>query len=348
MWFDPGQVQYSDTQAQRFFAQVADRARVLPGVKSATLTSFVPTEGGSRPVAIVPEGFELPAGRDSVTIWSAMVDEYYFDTLRLPIVKGRGFEATDAANAPRVAIVNEQAAQHYWPGQNPLGKRFRLEDGRGPWVEIVGMAKTTKYSLLIEAPIEFVYFPHQQRPQPRMALLAESTGDPSRLAAPLREMVRSLDANQPILNVRTLEDTYRMRTVTILNVIVGLIGAMGVMGLALAIVGLYGLVSYATSRRTKEIGIRMAIGAGRADVLRMVLRQGMGLAVAGLAVGLLASVVASRALARVFPAGPDGRQADFPAFLPVASAVLAVTLFAAYLPARRAARINPTDALRHE
>jgi ABC-type antimicrobial peptide transport system permease subunit len=139
-----------------------------------------------------------------------------------------------------------------------------------------------------------------------------------------------------------------MRTVTILNVIVRLIGAMGVMGLALAIVGLYGLVSYATSRRTKEIGIRMAIGAGRADVLRMIMRQGMVLAVAGLGVGLLASVLANRALTKIFPAGPSGRRADLPAFLLVASAVLAVTWLAAYLPARRAARINPTDALRHE
>lgn len=348
MWFDPGQVQYSAAQAQQFFAQVAERARLVPGVKSATLTSFVPMDGGTGPVTIVPEGFEFPAGQDSVTLNSSMVDEYYFDTLRLPILKGRGFLATDFADAPSVAVVNEVVAERYWHGQNPLGKRFRMDDGRGPWVEIVGLARTTKYSLLIEGPTEFVYFPHRQRPQPRMALLAESTGDPASLAAPLREVVRSLDANQPILNLRTYEETYRMRTVTILNVIVRLIGAMGVMGLALAIVGLYGLVSYAASRRTKEIGIRMAIGAGRSDVLRMVMRQGMVLAVAGLGVGLLASVLANRGLARLFPAGRRGLQADLPAFVLVASAVLAVTWLAAYLPARRAARINPTDALRHE
>jgi ABC-type antimicrobial peptide transport system permease subunit len=181
-----------------------------------------------------------------------------------------------------------------------------------------------------------------------MALLAESFGDPASLAAPLREVVRSVDANQPILSLRTLEETYRMRTVTILNIIVRLIGALGVMGLALAIVGLYGLVSYVVGRRTKEIGIRMAIGAGRSDVLRMVLYQGMGLAVAGLGVGLLASAVAGRALTRVFPAGPHSRALDFPAFLLVAAAVLGVTWLAAYLPARRASHINPTDALRHE
>jgi ABC-type antimicrobial peptide transport system permease subunit len=165
----------------------------------------------------------------------------------------------------------------------------------------------------------------------------------------MRELVRSLDANQPVYNLRTLEETYRMRSVTILNVIVRLIGAMGIMGLVLAIVGLYGLVAYAVSRRTKEIGIRMAIGAGRSDVLRMVLRQGMVLAVGGLGVGLLASVGAGRALTAIFPAGAggDGRT-DLGAFVLVALVVTTVTLLAAYVPARRASRINPTDALRHE
>src|SRR2546428_1941203 len=145
-----------------------------------------------------------------------------------------------------------------------------------------------------------------------------------------------------------MEELYRMRSVIVLNVIITIIGAMGMMGLALAIVGLYGLVSHAARRRTKEIGIRMAIGAGRSNVLRMVLRQGMVLAVAGLGVGLLGSVGAGRALAAVFPggAGGDGRT-DFVPFLLVTSAVLVVTLLAAYVPARRASRVNPTEALRY-
>jgi ABC-type antimicrobial peptide transport system permease subunit len=182
-----------------------------------------------------------------------------------------------------------------------------------------------------------------------MVLLAESLGDPSSLVTPLRGMVKSLDAGQPVNNVRTMEELYHMRVVGILNLIVGSVAGMGLMGLALAIVGLYGLVAYAASRRTKEIGIRMAIGADRSAVLRMVLRQGMILAVAGLGVGLLASVGVNRALGAAFPggAGGDGRT-DFTAFLLVTSVVLVVTLFAAYVPARRACRVNPTDALRCE
>jgi putative ABC transport system permease protein len=166
---------------------------------------------------------------------------------------------------------------------------------------------------------------------------------------PLREAVRGLDANLPVSNTRTMDELYRLRSVVILNVIVSLIASMGMMGLALALIGLYGLVAYAASRRTREIGIRMAVGAGRPAVLRMVLGQGFRLAIAGLGVGLLASAGVDGALANVFPggAGGDGRT-DFMAFVLVASAVLVVTLLAAYVPARRASRINPTDALRCE
>lgn len=278
-----------------------------------------------------------------------MVDEGYFDTLGLSILKGRGVRATDSADAPRVAVVNEQLAGRYWPGQDPLGKRLRLNDSNGPWVEIVGLVKTSKYSNLLERPTDFVFLPYKQRPQRVMILLAESIGEPSSLAGPLREVVRGLDPGQPIHNVRTMEELYHMRVVGILNLIVGSVAGMGMMGLALAIVGLYGLVAYAASRRTREIGIRMAIGADRSAVVRMVLRQGMVLAMAGLGVGLLASVGVDRALAATFAggAGGDGRT-DFMAFLLVASAVIAVTTLAAYLPARRASRVNPTDALRCE
>jgi putative ABC transport system permease protein len=348
MSFNPSLVRYSDAQAQQFFEQIAERARLVPGVKSAALASSVPMDG-ARPVTIAPEGFQFPEGKESTTVPGAIVDEYYFDTMGLSIVEGRGVRSTDSVDAPKVAVVNEVLARHYWPGQNPVGKRFRLDNKDGSWVKVVGLAKTSKYLFIMEPPREFVYLPYRQRPQQRMTLVTESVGDPSSLVTPLREVVRSLDANQPIFNIRTMEEFYRMRTVVTLKVVSGFILAMGLMGLVLAIVGLYGLVEYAVTRRTKEIGIRMAIGATRATVLRMVLRQGMALAVAGLSVGLLASLGASRAMAAVFPGGPggDGRT-DVVAFPLVAAIVLAVTLLAAYVPARHAARINPNEALRNE
>jgi predicted permease len=350
MSFDPSLVRYTEAQSQQFFEQVAERARSVPGVKSIALASWVPMAAdGQGDATILPEGFRFPEGKESVTVLAAMVDEHYFDTLGLSMISGRGFRATDSADAPKVAVVNEQLAKHYWPGQDPLGKRFRLNDSNGPWVEIVGLAKTSKYIFLAEAPIEFVYMPHEQQPQTRMTLLAESLGDPTSLVTPLRDVVRGLDASQPIFNVRTMEEFYRMRTTSIFNIIIGLVAAMGMMGLGLSIVGLYGLVAYGVARRTREIGIRMAIGADRSSVLRMVLRQGVILAGAGLGVGLLASVGARLALRAAFPGGGgDNRGFDVVAFLLVASAVLSATVFAAYVPARRASRINPTEALRYE
>jgi predicted permease len=346
--FDPTLLRYSNARAQQFFELVADRTRSVPGVKSAALASSAPTDvGPSTAVAIVPEGVVLPAGTDTASVLTSVVDEHYFDTVGLPIVKGRAFRATDSAAAPIVAIVNEHVAQLYWPGADPLRKRFQIDGRNGPWVEIVGVAKTAKYMVLSEPPRSLIYLMFRQRPQQRMTLIAESAGDPASLAAPLRDVIRSLDPNQPIYNVRTIQESYEMRMVTIINILVELVGGMGTMGLALAFVGLYGLVAYAASRRTREIGIRMAVGANRGAVLRMIARQGAMLAVSGLALGLVASVGARRAMAAIFPGGA-ARGFDAPAFALVALAVLTVTLLAAFVPARRASRINPTEALRHE
>jgi putative ABC transport system permease protein len=352
MKFDTRFVRYTEAQARRFFENVADRARLTPGVKSATLSSVLPMEGVGDEAAltIVPEGFRFPAGIDSASVLSADVDERYFETLGLTILDGRGFRATDAAGTPIVAVVNEQVARHYWPGQDPLGKRFRLDGANGPWAQVVGVIKTSKYLFIMERPREFVYLAFRQRPVRQAYLIAESPGDPAALAAPLRDMVHRLDAGPPIFNVRTMEAFYDLRITSQLTMIAGLIIAMGTMALALSVVGLYGLVAHAVGRRTREIGIRMAIGAARFEVLRMVLRQGMALAVAGLGIGLLASVGVSQLLGAVFPdggPGGDGR-IDLLAFPIVAAAVLAVTFVASYVPARRASLVNPTEALRHE
>jgi ABC-type antimicrobial peptide transport system permease subunit len=224
-----------------------------------------------------------------------------------------------------------------------------LGDSRGRWVEIVGVAKTTNYVSLGERPTEFVYYPYKQRPQPQMIVLTESIGDPTSLATPLREVVRTLDANQPIYDVRSMEELYRMRVVAQFNLVSRLVAAMGTMGLGLAMAGLYGLVAYGVARRTKEIGIRMAIGASRREVLGMVLRQGVTLAVVGLGAGLLASVGAGRVLVALFPGvGPGNGSTDAVALGLVAVSVFIVTLLAAGIPARRASRINPTEALRYE
>jgi putative ABC transport system permease protein len=295
---------------------------------------------------IAPEGFQFPPGRDNATTLASMVDEYYFDTIGIPIVAGRPFTRRDDEGAPRVAIVNQTLAEHYWPNQDPLGKRFRLQEADNAWVEIVGLAKTSKYAFIAESPMDFVYLPYRQHRVQAMSLLAQFNGTPALVVPALREMVRGLDVNMPIFDVRTMEELYQMRAVRVFDVLTTTVGALGAMGLGLSIVGLYGLVAYAAVRRTREIGIRMAIGATSRSVLKMVLGQGLTLALVGLVVGLAGSVGAGRLLQAVFPMG-DGER-DITAFVLVASVVLLVTTLAAYIPARRASRTNPMRALRYD
>ena len=346
MSFDPSLVHYSESQTQQFLRQAVERARSTTGVKSAALTFSVPFGNQQDGATILPEGYQFPAGKESENLFANTVDENYFDTAGIRILHGRGFRLSDTTSSPRVAIVNEELAERYWPGKDPIGKRLRLDDKNGPWVEIVGVAKTIKYLWIAEAPTEFLYLPLSQHPQRQMTLLVESYGDPSSLTAPLREAIRSLDANQPIFNIRTMEEFYQMRAVSTPNMIIQTVGGMGIMGLVLAIVGLYGLVAYAAGRRTREIGIRMAIGAQRNTVLNMVMRQGLILALAGISVGLVASFGAERVLNSMF--GGTSSHIDFVTYLLVAPALLVVTMLAAYIPARRASRVDPMRALRYE
>jgi len=340
----PSLLSYDDAQMQRFYDRLLERASQTSGVKAATLASVVPMKNTQNLVAIVPEGYHFPAGEDRAMLNSNRVDEHYFDVMSIPIVEGRGFVRTDSPQTPRVAVVNQNLAAHYWPGQNPLGKRFRLDGPNGPWVQIAGVAKNTKYSWIGEKPQDFVFLAERQNPLRSMTLMAESIGDSARLIAPLREAIHGLDSGMPVFDVWTMEDMYQLRAVRTPHVIVETVASMGMMGLVLALVGLYGLVAYAVNRRTKEFGIRLAIGAKPVSVLSMVLRQGAFLAGCGLIVGIPLSVAAGRLLKAGFTEG----DAELPHLLLLALALLAVTLAAAYLPARRASRVDPITALRYE
>jgi ABC-type antimicrobial peptide transport system permease subunit len=222
-----------------------------------------------------------------------------------------------------------------------------MDDVNGPWVEIVGVVPTSKYMYTSEPPLPFLYLPSTQHPMMRMTLVVQSAGEPLALVEPLREVVRGLDANLAIVSVRTMDDFYRDNAVGNLLVILRAIAAMGVMAVTLAFVGLYGLVADGVGRRTREIGIRMAVGATQGAVLRMILRHGLSLAVVGLAVGLVLTFGADRALQAAFPGGSAGQRGPAE-YVATTIALLGITALAAYLPARRAARIEPIRALRHE
>jgi predicted permease len=343
--FDPRLEQYSAAQTQQFYKLLAERVRQAPGVQSEALAQNVPFGGDFDGVAFVPDGFQMPRDRENFNSTMDTVDEGYFETMGVRILRGRGFLTSDTADAPRVAIVNEQFAKHYWPGADAVGKHIRLDTRAGTPVEIVGVAQTIRYQSGLEKPIDFVYMPLAQHPIARMVLLLRSSGDPLELVQPVKEIVRTLNPNLPMLQTRSYEDFYLNQVVRSPQIAIDLVGSMGAVGLLLAIAGLYGLVAYNVSRRTREIGIRMALGAGPSDVLRLMMGKGLVLVGIGTAIGLAMGFAVEQLMnSMLFNSGG----VDILAYIVVVPSLFLVTMLAAYVPARSASRIAPTQALRYE
>jgi hypothetical protein len=295
-------------------------------------------------VGIVPEGLELPRGADRVDVAAAWVDEHYFETLGIRLLDGRGIAAADTSGRPRVAVISQGMASRYWPGESPIGKRLRVVEGDPGWVEVVGVAADIKFRLFTPLQTPFLYLPRRQYPQGRATVVVRTQGDALAAAGPLRAAILDTDRDVPMLGMHTMSAFYDANARQINRVVVRTIAAMGAMGLALALAGLYGLTAFAVSRRTREIGIRIAVGGQPASMLRMVLRQGAWPAMTGLAAGIAASVAVGRLISAVFAnAGADVTTVGL--IVPV---VAAVAFLAAYVPARRAALIDPLAALRQD
>jgi len=344
--FDPRLVQYNASQTQQFYKLLAERIRLAPGVASEALTQNIPLGTDDfDSMAFVPEGFQMPRDRENFSSTMDTVDEGYFETMGIPILRGRGFLVSDTADAPRVAVVNEQFAKHYWPGGDAAGQHIRLDSRAGTLVEIVGVAQTIKYQSGFEKPMDFLYMPLAQHPIARMTLMLRSSGDPLQLVQSVKDVVRTLDPNLPMLHTMAYEDFYMNQAVNGPRIAMKLVGAMGVVGLLLAIAGLYGLVAYNVSRRTREIGIRIALGALSSDVLRLVMGKGLVLVGMGTVIGLAMGFALEQLMnSMLFNAGG----VDIVAYVIVVPSLFLVTMLAAYMPARRASRIAPTQALRYE
>jgi predicted permease len=346
--FDTQLAHYSQDQERRFYSDLLARARSAPGVRSAALTSMVPMMG-TESLDIVPAGYQLRPGQQAVAVLGSHVSEGYFHTMDIPIPRGRGFLESDRENSPLVAVVNEFMASHYWPRGDAVGKRFHLRNATGELVEVVGVAKMSKYLWIAEPPRDVVYLPFRQHSRSSMTLVAESTGrDAAAIAPALREVVRGLDPDMPVFDVRTMEDFYTQRAVKTPAIVTQMVGSLGLMGLVLAMVGLYGLVAYSVSRRTREIGIRIAVGADRREVVWMVLRQGLKLGVWGVATGLVVAFFCCRAITSVLWAGGTLERVGALDFAAIALPLLMITMLAALAPALRASRVDPMRALRDE
>jgi predicted permease len=343
--FDTSLVRNTPPQTRDFYRKLIDQARALAGVRSASLARSIPFSPEQYGTSVAPEGYQFPKGQNAESLFANIVDQYYFDTMNISIPRGRKFTADDRDGSARVAIVNEEFAKTYWPNQDPLGKRFHLNDAKGPMLEIVGVTKTAKYLFPSETPTKFLYLPFAQNPSNQMLLLVETSADPTPAIAQVREVVRGIDSNQPVFNVRTLSDFFQQRAVAVPLMIAELTSTLGLLGLTLALIGLYGLIAYSVSRRTQEIGIRMAIGADSRSVLAMIIRQGLMLSLLGIAVGGVATI----AVAKVLVAGLAGLGAMSPVtFVAVPILLVFVTLAACYIPARRASMVDPMVALHDE
>ena len=345
--FDTQLARYSESQSRQFYERLLQRIRLARGVRSAALASSLPLWSWDT-TGLVPEGYRLPSGERAPTAFNYYVSDGYFSTLGVRVLQGRGILESDRENSPLVAVVNDHLANRYWPNGNAVGKRIHLDGPNGPLLEIVGIARAAKVFFISEPPADVVYLPFRQHAHSALTLMAESdAADAATIAPVVREVVGRLDPDMPAFDIRTMHDFYTQRAVKLPNMTVEIVAAMGLMGLLLAVTGLYGLVAYSVSRRTREIGIRVAIGADQAKVVRMVLGQGLKLGAAGVAAGLVASVIACRAMTSASWFLTFDRVNPL-IFAATALLFLAVTTLAAWAPARRASRIDPVRALRDE
>jgi len=342
MTLDPSMVGNHEAQGRTFYRQVVERVRTLPGVRAAALGEHIPLGLTSSQKHILVDGYEMAKGQQLLTVLSDVIDENYLAMLQIPVIAGRSFASTDTATSPAVAIVNEAMAITYWPKGNAIGGRIHFDNQT---VEVVGIAKTIKYRDLTETPQPFLYLPFSQQYSSLMALHVETSGDPASLTAPVLSQIRQLDPTTPVTDVQTLQHFFQEGALFGNRLVTEIVTTIGLFGLLLAITGLYGVIAYAVSRRTREIGIRMAIGAAPSSVARMVLRQGMILTVTGAVIGLALAALASQALSSQLV----GISAYDPAVYVLVPLLLAViSALACYIPARRAARIDPLLALRQD
>jgi len=343
---DPSLLGYTKTQTIEFYRSLETRMGALPGVQFTSLAAAVPMGYADAKQSVYLEGRPVPAGQRPPGVWFNEVDPGYFATLRIPILSGRAFRDTDNESTPRVAIVNETMARHFWPEQDPLGKRFSLVSDAGPFLEIVGIARDGKYRNVTEDSQPYLYLPLAQNFTSEQVLQVRSALPPELLTREVHEQVFALGAEAGIEDIQTMKQTLNGALgYFMFRLGASLAAFMGILGLLLAIVGVYGVVSYAATQRTQEFGIRMALGASPRQVLGLLLRQGAQLVGAGLFFGLLAAWTLTRAMTHmlvgVSPSDPL-------TYISVAALLSAITLLACWMPAHRAMRSDPMVALRHE
>jgi predicted permease len=337
----------SDEKITSYYRQLTERVTSVPGVEAAGLSISLPPNNLEVSDSFSIEGKPWPPGSTEPIVPIVLVSPEYFAALGVPLLQGRGFNATDKQGAPLVVIINQTLAERYFPDESPIGKRLKVggaDRPRPPWMEIVGVVGDLKYSGLDARPEPAYYTPLAQDTWRAVYLVVRATMNPTNLTPAIREQIWALDKDMPIANVATMERLLadsvaqpRFRTL--------LLGIFAALALVLASVGTYGVISYSVTRRTREIGIRMALGARAGDVSKLVIRQGMILALIGVSFGLAGSVALTRLMESLLF---EVSTTDQSIFAGVSGLLIAVALLACWIPARRASRVDPMAALRCE
>jgi predicted permease len=324
-----------------FYNQMLARVRAVPGVEAASFADFIPSGGGRRSTTISVENY-APRQGENMDVLNGVVGTDYFKTMGTTLVAGREFTDRDSEGAPRTVIVNEALARRYWPGQNALGKHIAVRQDRQ--LEIVGVVKDTTAYIFQKGALPFFYLPHLQNPSPGMTLHVRSKGDPMAMLPAVRNEIEALDHSVILHDASTLSD-HLSEALLMLRLVSTLTGVFGLLALALATVGVFSVVNYSASRRTREIGIRLALGAQRADILRMILKEALFIVLAGVIAGMFMAIASGRLLASLMFANSS---IDRSVYIVVALMLIAIAMLACCLPAYKATKVDPNHALRHE
>lgn len=343
---DPHQIGFSEGRSIDLYRELVERVRAMPGVESASVAFSVPMSfpGHSDPLYV--GGHAVVVGQQPPKVSSNSIDPGYLRTMRVPLLRGRDFRDSDNEKAPPVAIVNQAMASRFWPNEDPIGKRFSLKGTGGPFIEVVGVAHDGQYFFLSPDSSPYFYVPFAQNPSAFAALQLRSWIPPELLIQNVQQEINKLAPDLPAIDIHTMDQTvHGLAGMFIFRLAAALAATMGTLGLILAVVGVYGVVSFSVTRRTQEIGIRIALGAERDDIIKLVSRQGLRLVTAGVLVGVVVALVLTRAMGKLLM----GVSAADPAtYAVVASLLSAVVLLACYIPARRATAVDPMVALRYE
>jgi predicted permease len=330
----PKQYGYSVSYNNAFYRNLLSRITATPGVESATLANVTPLSLDRSSVYIRVDGRETQVLR-------SVVADNYFKTLNVKIMRGREFERSDDDAAHRVVIVNETMAQTFWPNENPLGKTFQM--GRGSY-EVIGVARDNPYNNRGKSQEPYLYSWLYQGTDENVSLIVRTTASPATMVGSVQSAVKELGANLPIFDFKTLDQVAKMHLVP-MKAATGLLGILSLIGLIVASIGIYGVTTYAFNQRRKEIGIRMSLGAQRSDILKLIMREGLSLALVGIAIGTLLGLAIIQVVSH-FLFGIDAVEARV--FIAVALLLAIVALASSLIPAIAAARSNPVDVLRYE